>query len=171
MLFSLLKDDANTAVAREHVLDILTLPLSSSSSSFPQSLLLLLLLLRKRCAQNKEKKREKRERDVCVRVRLLRNKRMTFLAEELGTRSKNCTFLVPKSDRQRAHFWFQNHQTDRGRIFGSKSSDREAHFWSVFLFLLPLRTRFSGGVDASFFLRIIHSSKQRARAHARFLRR
>jgi hypothetical protein len=26
-------------------------------------------------------------------------------------------------------------------------------------------------VDASFFLRIIHSSKQRARAHARFLRR
>ena len=171
MLFSLLKDDANTAVAREHVLDILTLPLSSSSSSFPQSLLLLLLLLRKRCAQNKEKKREKRERDVCVRVRLLRNKRMTFLAEELGTRSKNCTFLVPKSDRQRAHFWFQNHQTDRGRIFGSKSSDREAHFWSVFFFIFFfLFERVFPAAWTHLFssASFIHQNNARARTHVFF---
>ena len=172
MLFSLLKDDANTAVAREHVLDILTLPLSSSSSSFPQSLLLLLLLLRKRCAQNKEKKREKRERCVCVCPTFEKQANGLFWLKNLARGAKI------------ALFWFQN-QTDRGRIFGSKiirqtegaflvqnhQTERRIFGLFFFYFLLPLRTRFSGGVDASFFLRIIHSSKQRARAHARFLRR
>ena len=91
------------------------------------------------------------------------------MAEELGTRSKNCTFLVPKSDRERrifgskiirqteGAFLVQNHQTER-RIFG-------LFFYFFFLFERVFPAAWTHLFSSASF---IHQNNARARTHVFF---